>query len=145
MSHQLITNLDVWAFLSRTNMDMSILELTPRQLWMWINWTSVLWMAFCLAALIGTGVVVSPYLPLAVVVIPMVLAGLNSSRGICANWFHFAFAAVPFVLVTTVNSVLVLLYALASLDRSASLSISQPAHGSPFWPAHCSMLQSSSS
>lgn len=91
---------------------------------MWITWTSVLWMAFCLAALIGVGVAISPYLPLTVVVVPMVLAGLNSSRGICANWCHFAFAAVPFVLVTTVNSVQVFLYALATLDRSVSLSVS---------------------
>lgn len=133
MSHQLRTPLPhfyashpVLARTSIDEMDMPIREHASRQLWMWINWTSVLWMAFCLAALIGAGVAVSPYLPLAVVVVPMLLAGLNSSRGICANWFHFVFAAVPFVLVTTVNSVLVFLYALATLDRLVNQSATQP-------------------
>lgn len=91
---------------------------------MWINVTSVLWMALCLVALLGSGVAVSPYIPIVVVVVPIMWAGLNSPMGIemLGTWCYLAVAAVPFVLLTAVNSVLVFLYAMATLDRSVDVS-----------------------
>lgn len=89
----------------------------PSQLWMWINITSVLWMALCLAVLVGSGVAVSPWVPVAVLVVPLVLAVLNSSKGMVVSFCYLTVAAVPFVLLTAVNSVLVFLYAMATLDR----------------------------
>eukprot|EP00903_Cladosiphon_okamuranus_P012301 g11533.t1 len=103
----------VWAFLLLNVI--VYLNRSQNQLWMWFNLTSVLWMVLCLVALIGSGVAVSPYIPIAVVAIPVVLAGLNSSIGML---FTLAVAAVPFVLLTTVNSVLVFLYAMATLDST---------------------------
>lgn len=81
--------------------------------------TSVLWMVLCLVALIGSAMAVSPYIPIAVVVVPVVWAGLNSSMGMHAlgTWCYLVVAAVPFVLLTAVNSVLVFLYSMATLDR----------------------------
>ena len=89
---------------------------------MWINVTSVLWMVLCLVALIGSGAAISLYIPIAVVVVPVVWAGLNSSMGMLGTWCYLAVAAVPFVLLTAVNSALVFLYAMATLDRSADVS-----------------------
>lgn len=74
-------------------------------------------MALCLTTLIGSGIAISPYIPVMVLVIPFVVAGLNSSTDMVATWCNFAVAALPFVLFTTVNSVLVFLYAMATLDR----------------------------
>ncbi|CAN0526189.1 unnamed protein product, partial [Ectocarpus sp. 12 AP-2014] len=85
---------------------------------MWINVTSVLWMLLCAGTLIGSGFAVSPLLPVMIAIIPPVLAGLNTARGTIATWCYLCVAAVPFVLLTTVNSVLVLLYALATLDST---------------------------
>ncbi|CAB1114147.1 unnamed protein product [Ectocarpus sp. CCAP 1310/34] len=88
------------------------------QLWMWINVTSVLWMLLCGGTLVGSGFAVSPLIPVMLVIIPPVLAGLNTARGTIATWRYLCVAAVPFVLLTTVNSVLVFLYALATLDST---------------------------
>eukprot|EP00752_Nemacystus_decipiens_P001489 g1463.t1 len=106
----------VWAFLV---LNVGVyLSRSQDQLWMWINVTSVLWMLLCLVALLGSGVAVSPYIPIAVVVVPVVWAGLNSSMGMRGSWCYLAVASVPFVLLTTVNSVLVFLYAMATLDST---------------------------
>ncbi|CAM9498935.1 unnamed protein product [Ectocarpus fasciculatus] len=88
------------------------------QLWMWINVTSVLWMLLCVGTLIGSGFAVSPLIPVMMALIPPVMAGLNSSRGTLATWRYLFVAAVPYVMLTTVNSVLVLLYAVATLDST---------------------------
>ncbi|CAN0520320.1 unnamed protein product, partial [Ectocarpus sp. 12 AP-2014] len=116
------TNLDwivfalVWGFLL-LNVGVYLTR-SQDQLWMWINVTSVLWMLLCAGTLIGSGFAVSPLLPVMIAIIPPVLAGLNTARGTIATWCYLCVAAVPFVLLTTVNSVLVLLYALATLDST---------------------------
>lgn len=79
-------------------------------------------MLLCLVVLLGSGVAVSPYIPIAVVVVPFVWAGLNSSMGMLGTWCYLAVASVPFVLLTAVNSVLVFLYAMATVDRSVNVS-----------------------
>ncbi|CAM9734345.1 unnamed protein product [Ectocarpus sp. 12 AP-2014] len=116
------TNLDwivfalVWGFLL-LNVGVYLTR-SQDQLWMWINVTSVLWMLLCAGTLVGSGFAVSPLIPVMIAIIPPVLAGLNTARGTIATWRYLCVAAVPFVLLTTVNSVLVLLYALATLDST---------------------------
>lgn len=84
---------------------------------MWINVSSMLWMLLCATVLIGASMAVSPYVVVAVVLTPFVVGGLNSAGGSLASWASFAVSAVPYVLVFAVHSVLVFLFAMATLDR----------------------------
>lgn len=84
---------------------------------MWINVSSMVWMLLCATVLIGASMAVSPYLVVAVILTPFVVGGLNSAGGSLASWASLAVSAVPFVLVSAVHSVLVFLFAMATLDR----------------------------
>lgn len=75
-------------------------------------------MSICLAVLIGASVTVSPYIGIAIVAVPVVLGALNSPDGASpSTWLYHAVSSIPFILVTAVHSVLVFLFALATLDR----------------------------
>lgn len=91
-----------------------------RQLWMWINVSSVLWMLLCLAVMIGASITTIPYLAVAIVGACFVLAGLSAAGARLPTLGSLAVSALPFVLVTSVHAVLVFLFALATLDRSVS-------------------------
>lgn len=84
---------------------------------MWINVTSVVWIMLCLAVLVGSAFAVTPLILVAVLILPVVLGGLNFANGSPSTWACLALSAIPYVLMTAVHSVLVLLYALATLDR----------------------------
>lgn len=84
---------------------------------MWINVSSMVWMLLCATVLIGASLAVSPYVVVAVILTPFVVGGLNSAGGSLASWASLAVSSVPFVLVSSVHSVLVFLFAMATLDR----------------------------
>lgn len=71
----------------------------------------------CLVVLIGSTFAVTPLILVAVLILPVVLGGLNFANGSLSTWACLALSAIPYVLMTAVHSVLVLLYALATLDR----------------------------
>ncbi|CAN0251919.1 unnamed protein product [Ascophyllum nodosum] len=106
----------LWAFLV-LNAALYV-SMSHKQLWMWINVSSVLWMLLCLAVLVGSAFAVTPFIILAVFLVPLIVGGLNFARGSLSTWACLALSAIPYVLMTAVHSVLVLLYALCTLDST---------------------------
>lgn len=84
---------------------------------MWINVSSVIWILFCAGVMAGVTIVMTPWIAVVVLVAPLVVGGLNVAGASASYWAYMAMAAVPFALMTAVHSVLVLLYAVATLDR----------------------------
>lgn len=78
-------------------------------------------MLLCALTLIGVSVLVTPWVGVGVLLAPFLLGALNVAGGDAAKWACMAMSAIPFVLVTSVHSVLVLLFAVATIDRSACL------------------------
>lgn len=84
---------------------------------MWFNVSSAIWMGFCAIVLIGVSAVATPWIAVVVLLAPLLLAGLNVAGASGTYWAYMAVATVPYALLTSVHSVLILLYAIATLDR----------------------------
>lgn len=76
-----------------------------------------MWMAFSALVLIGVSVFVTPWVGAVVLLAPFLLGALNVCGDTPTYWAWMALSAIPFVLVASVNSVLVLIFAVATLDR----------------------------
>lgn len=95
-----------------------------RHLWVWINVSSVLWMMLCGVVLLGVSVFGMYWIGPAVLIVPFLLGALNACGVDPERWAAMAMSAVPFVLVSSVHMVLVLLFAVATIDRSAVMGYS---------------------